>query len=398
MKEQKNFMRNPWLYVVMLLVLGLMALLSQTNLAAQAAQNESDQYYKMLSALEYSGTSQFRNEIETLYAVKRLASADDKVRYILSTNDEEKGNKQNSSTQSSLKNMSFVLDSKTQKISAAGEDLAFLETVSNQCTNNLKKVTKTNIGKTWKQSFDLSTLGGSAPKEIKFTLTAIQVKTESLGDVIAVRALSEPFSVNVVNEKGGAGSLQCKINSVYVFDKEFKDIYLSLSLFRATTNINGFNETLQHTVAARMTDADGKAADLSDLGKNKDFDKFVSKLGITNKLEVVNAASLPQWAKSEGIKTAQVANICAGTSCEGALNPVASVFMPAARVVELQGSSEPITKNIQLAGTGGRSGNMFEWFGWNIPTAIFVGGVTYGTLGAAGAFNETETKYRSPAD
>ena len=383
MKEQKNFMRNPWLYVVMLLVLGLMAILSQTNLAAQ---NESDQYYKMLSALEYSGTSQFRNEIETLYAVKRLASADDTVKYILSTN--EKGNKE----------ISFVIDSKTQKISATGTDMAFLETVSNQCANSLKRVTKTNVGKTWKQSFDLSTVGGSAPKEIKFTLTAIQVKTESLGDVIAVRALSEPFSVNVVNEKGGAGSLQCKINSVYVFDKEFKDIYLSLSLFRATTNINGFNETLQHTVATRMTDADGKAADFSDLGKNKDFDKFVSKLGITNKLEVVNAASLPQWAKSEGIKTAQVANICAGTSCEGALNPAASVFMPAARVVELQGSSEPITKNIQLAGTGGGSGNMFEWFGWNIPTVIWAGGVTFGTLGAAGAFNETETKYRSPAD
>jgi hypothetical protein len=397
--ERRNYIvGRQGLCVTMSLVLGLMLLLSIDSLAAQ---NENISNYKMLSSLEYSGKNQFRNEIETLCTVTRQASSDDAVRYVLSTNDINKNkSKQNSEGQSSLKELSFVIDGKTQRLSTTDKDVAFLESVTNQCAKILKRVTTSNVGKTWKQSFDLSPLGGSLPQELRFTLTAMQVKTETLGEFIAVRALSEPFSVKITNEKGDAGLLQCKINSVYVFDRNFEDIHLSISVYRATTNINGLNETLQHSVATCKADAEGKAADLRDLGRNKDFEKFVSKLGLTSNLEVVQETPLPQWARLEGIKTAQVANICAGISCEGALNPVASVFMPAARTVELQGLSKPVTTSAQLASTGGEGsggGNMFEWFGWNIPTAIFVTGVTFGTLGAAGAFNETEIEYRSPS-
>jgi len=286
---------------------------------------------------------------------------------------------------------------KTQLLSATGKDLAFLENVTNQCVKTLKKVTKDNVGKTWKQGFDLSSLGNSVPRELKFTLTAIRLKTTALGEMIAVRALSEPFFVKTTIDKGSVGSVQAKINSLYVFDPEFEDIYLSLSVFKATTNINGFSETLQHSVATRQADAAGQPVDLSDLSKDKDFEKLTSKLGLSSNLKVVKASPLPQWAQAEGIRAAQVANICAAASCEGALNPVTTVCLPAARMVERQSFSEPITTNAQLAAPDGGPENMFDWFGWNWQTFAWGTGITFGTLGAAGAFDDEDTKYiRSP--
>lgn len=368
-----------------------------------AVQKESVQNYKLLSALEYSGRSQFRNQVETLCMVRKLASSDDKVQYFLSTNDFDLSgnNLLNSDERSSLKEWSFVIDDKTQYLSSTGKDSAFLEKVTNQCVKTLQKVTKNNVGKTWKQGFELSFLGDSVPRELKFTLTAIRLKTEVFGELIAVRALSEPFSVKIAKEKGGIGSVQSKINSVYVFDPEFEDVYLSISVFKATTNINGFNETLRHVVTTRKADTAGQPVDFSDLGKNKDFKKLVSKLGVTSSLKVVKGAPLPQWARTEGIRAAQIANICAATSCEGALNPVATVCLPAARTVELQSSGELITTGAPLAalygGEGQGGGWDWDWFGWNWQTAAWGTGITFGTLGAAGAFDDTDTKYRSPA-
>lgn len=380
---------------VMALSVALLPTFGRTGLATQ---NESVHHYKLLSALEYNGKSQFRNQVETLCTVRKVISGDT-VQYFLSTNDcGSVGDNLSSNERSSLKELSFVIDSKTQYLSSTGKDLAFLEKVTNQCVKTLKKVTKDNVGKTWKQGFDLSSLGNSVPRELKFTLTAIRLKTEALGEMIAVRALSEPFFAKTAKEKGSVGSVQARINSLYVFDPEFEDIYLSISVFKATANINGFNETLQHVVATCKADTAGQPVDFSDLDKDKDFEKLTSKLGLTSNLKVVKASPLPRWAQAEGIRAAQVANICAATSCEGALNPVTTVCLPAARTVQRQSFSEPITTSAQLAAPdGGGLENMFDWFGWNWQTVAWGAGITFGTLGAAGAFDDDDTKYiRSP--
>ncbi len=365
-----------------------------------ATENESAEHYKMLSSVQYTGNGQFRSEVETLFTVRKQPLSGGKVQYFLSADAFGLvGDSLNSGQQSSFKELSFVIDGKTQHLSEFGEDLAFLGKVSNECLKSLKKVTKKNTGRTWKQSLDLSTLGNSLPSELKFTLTAIQLKTEAFGEAIAVRALSEPFFVEALKEEG-VGTIESRINAVYLFDQKVEDIYLSISVFKATTTTNGIKETLWHQVATCKTDATGVTADFSRLGNDKEFAKLVSKLGLTkNSFEVIKGSHLPEWIRSEGLRAAQAANICAATACEGALNPVAGVCIPAARMAGIQ-----IITSSLLVGTGAESGVRsldalfgFEWFGWNLTTALFVGGTTVGVLAATGAFEgEGRPAIRSP--
>jgi len=373
-----------------------------------ATPNESVQQYKIFSVLEYSGRGQFRNQVETLFTVRKQCLSDDKARYVLSADDlDVVGGDLNRGQLSSFRELSFVIDGKTQHLSGTDKDLALLEKVTNQCVKSLREVTKRNVGKTWKQAFDLSPLGNSVPGELRFTLTAIPVETEAFGELIGVRALSEPFFVKTAQGQGAAGSVQCRINSAYVFDSDFEDIYLSVSVFKAATNVNGFNERLQHTATTCRADTAGQIANLSDLGKDKDFEKLVSKLGLTSSLKVVEGAPLPQWARAEGVRAAQVANICAAASCEGALNPVATICLPVASTVGLQSFSESATTGTLLAAGGAEGvegvegGGGLQWWppwaniGWNLPTAAW--GTAFGVGGAAlgGAF-DSHSKHRSP--
>ena len=355
--------------------------------AGVAAGDESVEHYKMISTVEYTGKSQFQNQVEALFTVNKLPLPDDKVQYSISTSDFDLIEEGLNSGE-----LSFIVDRKTQQLSSAGgRDLFLLEMVNNRCVRSLKEVTKKNIGKTWKQSFNLSFLDNLFPGELKFTLTAIQLKTEKFGEMTAVRALSEPFVVKAAKEDGSGGSVKARINTVYLFDPEIEDIYLSISVFEATTKISGFKEKLRHEVATYKTNAEGVPVDLS--GLDKRFEKLVRKVGLTRKsLKVSKGSPLPQWSKSEGLRAAQVANICAATACEGGLNPVATVCIPAARTVEFQSSGELFTPSAQLgAAVGGEEGgsqSIFEQivsnWGWNLPTAAVVGGVAVGTVAIAG--------------
>ena len=388
-------------------------LLSPFAKAGPAAENESIQYYKMLSTVEYAGKSQFSSQVETLFTVKKQSLWDDKVQYLISTNDFDlMDSDMNSGQQSTPKELLFVVDKKTGYLLGGDEDLAFWGKVNNQCIKSLKKVTKENVGKTWEQSFNLSSFGSSLPNDLKFTLTAIQLKTKVLGEMIAVRALSEPFIVKVAKEKGGVGPVESKISAVYLFDPEIENIYLSISVFEATTNINGFKEKLRHEMATYKTDAAGVSFDLSGLGRN--FGKLVRKLGLTQKgLKVVKEkeSSLPQWAQSEGLVASQVANICAATACEGALNPVVTVYIPAARTVALQSTGELATaggigavsvgsalaKSVPGVGALKIAVAPAVFMGMSGTTSLIVGGGTATAIAVGTSGSSSSSKVRSPS-
>ena len=360
-----------------------------------AAGSESVEHFKMLSTIEYTrsspflslkGKGQFRHEADTLFTVTKKALDDNKVRYSVSPRD-----------------LSFVLDRKTRRLSVDSKDLALLERVNNLCVKSLKKVTRENIGKTWEQSFDLSPLGNSLPDELKFTLKAIRVETTH-GERIAVRALSEPFVVKAPKKGGGTGSIKSTVGAVYLFDPEIEDIYLSISVFEATTKINGPKEELRHEVATYRCNAAGESVDLGGLGKKgslgKKFETLVKKVGLTKKpLKVKKSAPLPQWAQSNGLKAAQVSNICAATACEGALNPVFTICIPAAQTVAGQSLGTILPSAFVAAGTANALGASVLGVnaaniaaapallgGVGVGTAAAVAGGTVGTVAVAGGF------------
>jgi hypothetical protein len=271
--------------------------------------------------------------------------------------------------------------------------LSLLDKVHNHCVKSLNKITEQDIGRTWKQSFDLSSFDDSLPKKLTLTLTAMQVNTKIFGQMIAVRALSEPFVVKVFRVTEGdvrIKDIKSRIRAAYLFDSEIENVYLSMSVFEATTNINGPNEKLRHEVATYRTNAEGVAVDLS--GLSREFESFVRKVGLTNKsLEVVNEAPLPRWAQSDGLLAAQVSNICGATACEGALNPVATVCIPVARTLELQslGKLASVRQKRNIGGILSESvpamGGMKiavapAHAGGGLRTAALIGGATGGGL------------------
>jgi len=194
--ETKGFLDRRNICLVMALSVMLLLPSGTTGLAREM---ESVQHYKMISSVEYTGGGQFRNQVETLFTVKKEALSDDKVLYSLFGSNLDPKVAQVSSPIE----FSFVLDRDTRHLSSVGEeDMAFWARVNNESIKSLKKVTKDNVGKTWKQSINLSSLGDSLPGELRFTLTAMELKTDVFGEMIAVRALSEPFFV-----KAGKGSI-----------------------------------------------------------------------------------------------------------------------------------------------------------------------------------------------
>jgi hypothetical protein len=317
-------------YLIIALAIVLALPPGKTSLAAES---ESVQHYKMLSTVECTGPSQFRNQVDALLTVKKQSLSDDKVHYQISSNDLNLAEGSPTPDQwPSAGELSFVIDEKTKYLSADSKDLELLEKINNRCVSSLKNVTKNNIGKTWKQSFTMPFLNHLIPGELNLTLTAIQLKTKVFGEMIAVRALSEPFVIKVANAKGGKDDVKAKINSVYLFDSEMEDIYMSISVFEAETKSK---EKLRHEVATYKTDATGKSVDLS--GLSSEFEKLVRKVGLTAKtIKVTKESPLPQWAQYEGLGAAQVANICAATACEGAPNPVATIYIPATRTLAMQ--------------------------------------------------------------
>lgn len=325
------------------------------NMSSPVMGQEHTLHYKMISTIEYSGKGQFRNQAETMYIAEKYILSDGTVKYIISPKkSDEKG-----SSEQPLTEFSFIFNKETKQISAVDDGTDFWAKVHNESVKSLKKVTIDYVGRTWRQAIDLSSLTDILSDKINLTLTAINVKSDKYGDMIAVRSLSEPFFIKI-----SKGFLRARINTVFLFDSDIEDVYLSISVFEATTSANGYKETLRHEGATYKTNQNGVPVDLSNIGN--DFEGLVAKVGLSrNSLEIVNEVSLPRWVSEQGFRAAQIANICSAAVCEGALNPVAAVSMPTAMVLNLQHSSA-------VAGTS-IFGQLFGGFGWNLPTAGVIG-------------------------
>ena len=188
-------------------------------------QNPDVDYYKMLSTVEYTGQGQFKHQVETMLTVQKESLSQNKTRYSISSRDFDLSDADTNIEQDS-RELSFIIDEKTKRLSSGGRNLTLLEKVQNYCVNSIHKVTKQNVGKTWKQSFDLSSFDYSLPKKLTFTMTAMEENTEKYGRMIAVRALSEPFVIKVVKAKEGVKNVKSRIRAAYLFDSEVEDVYL----------------------------------------------------------------------------------------------------------------------------------------------------------------------------
>lgn len=308
------------------------------GLAQEGVGETSTQHYKMLSTVEFDGQGQYRNQVESLFTVQRQPLEDSKVRYSVSSGDFNLTDGTDTAAAAQARgDLSFVVDRATKQVSVDGQGYSFFQTVNNECVSSLKKVTKDNVGKTWKQSIDLPSMQAPFPKTLKFKLKAIQVETDVMGEMIAVRAISDFFSCKapMVESPDEMGTIRSRIGTVYLFDPAIETIYMSISAFEARSKISGSWEVLRHEVATYMTNESGEALDLSGLGKP--FESLVKGLKIKGEgLEVVNPVELPQWAVSEGLKVSQMANICASAACEGASNPVLTVSLPYVNTVQQQ--------------------------------------------------------------
>jgi hypothetical protein len=409
MEKRQSFWSKERLGAIVVLGTIISTLICGTGLAVENAATE---HYKMLSTVEYSGQGQFKHQVETLVKVKKEVLSDDKAKYSISTKDFDiVGTALEPGQEPATRELSFVIDGESNRVSSGNTDLVALEKISNHCAKSLKQVTKKNVGKTWKQSFNLASFGHPLPKKLNLTLTAKQVKTNMFGEMIAVRALSEPFVVRVIRVKEGkydVKNAKSRIRTVYLFDSEINDVYLSISVFEITANINAPNEKLRHEVATYKTNAQGVPVDFSGLGK--EFENFVRKVGLTSQnLKVEKQTPLPEWARLQGLPVGQVSNICAALACEGALNPVATIWMASARTVELQSGgrlasaskigniSSILAKNIPGMGGMKIAVAPAAIMGMSANTAATVAGATVGTVAIAGGFDSDGHGSRSPS-
>lgn len=396
MSKQKRAKRR-WTRSALATVIVGAVLLSFAHVAG-AGQDTGTYHYKMVSSLEYSGKGEFKHRTESFFTVDKKTLPDDKVQYSIWTDDSS------SSDAPGFGSISFVLDRANRELVTSNGSLSFFQMIHNRCAQSLAKVAADNIGKTWKQSFDLSFLDGSLPSELKLTVTAIGLKTDILGDMIAVRALSEPFTFETTGIDDKIDKVKCKVNSVYLFDPSIEQIYMSISVFESTTNVNGFKERIRHELATYMTDEAAVPVDFAGLGK--EFEKLVRKVGLINKdMKVTKPTGLPKWVRRDALRVIGLADTCAALACEGAPNPVVTVCIPAGRMVALQGlghvagSSQLGTVAMSLAKNIGPIGSMKIAMAPGIMglSTLQAGAIAGGTAGGIAAGGGGGSSSRSPS-
>jgi hypothetical protein len=330
---QRDFVKWALSTAVLLAILWCGVLVFEQQCYAADTKTE---HFKMISSIEYKGKEQYRNYAETLATVQKQISGDNIAQFNISMKDITEGK-----ARSIGADISFTIDRNTKKISNVPPDMQLMEKVNNRCVENLSQLVKENVGNTWKQAFDLSGLSTAIPNEIRFTVHASAFESANYGQLIGVRALSEPFEITAIpntdntGNKAEAGTAKFIVNTFYLFDPSIEDTFVSVTVCEGTTKINGYKETLRYEAATYKTDAAGNSADLS--GLDKSFEKFVKKVGMTKKGLKAKEESLPaDWVKNEGLRTNQAASVCAALACEGAPNPVAMTFMTMGQSMGMQ--------------------------------------------------------------
>jgi hypothetical protein len=396
-KKKFEFVKKFYCVAVCLLFLQLAV--------ATYGQSGSQTYnFKMISTIEYSGKGQYRSQTENTYVVRKQSLANDMVNYSIGVKDNEGTSHKGQIPEE----MVFTVDKNTHQLLTQSSELSFLETINNQCIKSFRKLTKQDAGRNWEQVFELSVPGSVLPERIKLSLNAAALKTNEDG-MIAVRALSEPFTVNITGPKGTVEPVKCRVSSVYLFDTSVENIYLSISVFDATTKMNGYDEQLRNEVATYRLDGEGLPVRLN--GISKDFEKLVRKLGLKrDALKVTQKVSLPQWIRSGLMNTVDASNICSATACEGALNPVITICAATTQTFHLQsagywlstGSAMTVSKALvqTIPGIGGMKIAMAPAaiMGMSAGTAGTVAGATAGGIAIAGGGGGGSDDARSPVD
>jgi len=308
------------------------AVLTGVQPAQSADQQEQSHRFKMISTIEYSGKGQYRSQAESYFTASKKILDNDMVSYTITS---DKTNPISGTGSLGSNELHFVINRNTRQILCDDEQLKFIENVNNQCVKSFKKLTREDIGKSWTRTFAITVPGSALPQELVFNLKAAGLDTKKQGKTIAVRAVSKPFTLNLTNNEGKSGQVNCKIGAVYLFDSQVEEVYLSVSVFEAKTKMNGYDETLRNEVATYRVNSDGKPVDLT--GLSKEFEQLIRKVGLSVKpLKMVKKVALPGWAQTEIINTVKATNICAATACEGAINPVITICAASSQMIGLQ--------------------------------------------------------------
>ena len=391
-------------------ILGLIVLsllFMQTSFADERESASQGQNYsfKVISTIEYSGKGQYRSQAENIYTVRKQKLADNMVGYrVLSSGD----NIPAEYRAQAAGEMGFTIDNTTHRIMSENPQLSLLEVVNNECVKNLKKISSETIGKSWEQQFELSVLGSRFPKQIKLSLNAIGL-TANQNQMIAVKAVSDLFTVNVITPQGKNEPVKCRISSVYLFDSTVEGVLLSVSAFDATTKMNGYDEQLHNEAATYKLTENGKPIDLG--GISKDFEKMLGKMGLKrDELKVTKKTTLPQWIRNNLMSVIEASNITAATACEGALNPVLPICAATAQTFGLQSAGVLVSSGAAISvskaliqAVPGISGMKIAMapaaiMGLSPTTAGAIAGATAGGVAIAGGGGGGSDDVRSPVE
>lgn len=332
-----------WLWFLLAVVITLPA--GQIVYARQLSEQKTD-YFKLISTVEYiakrgNESKQFRHQAEPWFIVTTVPQTKDQTYYHLITTDFKFSDPNTQQRYEQMSEIHYDLTSK-RYMTGVDADMLHLQTMNNECIRTIDDKAPENIGQTWTCRFNLGIFNHySLPDELKFTVTSIKVPTNELGDFVAVRAISDPFMVKAAGQVEDYGYVKCQIASVYLFDPyveqtNAEDVYVSATVFLAATKMDGMDQQYRYEFGTYKTDANAVAVDMEGLGF--ELEDFVRKIQlIPQPIEVKDPAGLPSWAKSEIVNAAQISSACAAVACEqNIVNPVASIYLAAARTYQLQ--------------------------------------------------------------
>jgi hypothetical protein len=314
----------------------------------QDARQKID-YFHLISTVEYTAKQgnekkQYRHQMESCFTVTSWQTSAKQKHYdILATQLKMK----NGYVYNEYKDISRINYDLTDQryMTSVDDDLQHLKKMNNQCIDTLKDEDIKGPNKTWTCRFNLGIFKHySLPDELKFTVSSIKVPTKKLGDLVAVRAISDPFMVKVIGQVENYGYVKCQVASVYLFNpyvlnRNEEDLYASATSFVAATKMDDMTQQYRYEFGTYKTDVNGTPIDIN--GLDYVFEGFTKKIQLaTQPIEVNKPTGMPFWAKSEIVNAAQLASTCSAVACEQTIvNPVSSIYLAAARAYEFQDDS-----------------------------------------------------------